>query len=86
MSKNGLSRPISKIADKLPYIGFLSAFLVIKSLSINGRVTKMDGGTMAWGHIGIKKIDTIDRGAVSYTFLGNQKSNNQLIKFNKIPQ
>ena len=40
MSKNGLSRSISKIADKLPYISFLSVFLVIKAVSINGRVAK----------------------------------------------
>ena len=46
MSKNGLSKSISKIADKLPYIGFLSAFLVIKALSIDGRVVKMYDGTM----------------------------------------
>lgn len=42
VSKNGLSRSISKIADKLPYIGFLSAFLVIKAVSsIDDRVAKM---------------------------------------------
>ena len=54
MSKNGLSRSISKIADKLPYIGFLSAFLVIKAVSIDGRVAKMYDETVAWGHIGLK--------------------------------
>ena len=46
VSKNGLSRSISKIADKLPNIGFLSAFLVIKAVSIDGRVAKIYDGTM----------------------------------------
>ena len=55
VSKNGLSRSISKIADKLPYIGFLSAFLVIKEVSIDGRVAKMYDGTVAWGISNLEK-------------------------------
>ena len=55
VSKNVLSRSISKIADKLPYIGFLSAFLVIKEVSIDGRVAKMYVGTVAWGISNLEK-------------------------------
>ena len=46
VSKNGLSRSISKIADKLPYIGFLSAFLVIKEVSIDGDMGVLYGGSV----------------------------------------
>ena len=55
VSKNVLNRSISKIADKLPYIGFLSAFLVIKVVSIDCRVAKMYGGTVAWGISNLEK-------------------------------
>ena len=54
MSKNWLSRSISKIADKLPYIGFLSAFLVINAVSIDGRVAKLYDETMAWAYLILK--------------------------------
>ena len=54
MSKNWLSRSISKIADKLPYIGFLSAFLVINAVSIDGKEAKLYDETMAWAYLILK--------------------------------